>query len=374
MRSIAMLTGLALLPLFFQPAFGQCKSALPPDPCLGTEPAPVNNEIMTVGVKKWYYGPAATINQLTLRGGTLVVCTDLTINNLVLDSGTIVINPGAKLTAGGGGSGMIWQGGCAVYNYGRFEITTNLNMQGPYASATRPNILMNASSSSSSRSFNYLVINDPNSSYVNYGTADFGGIITDNFSAPGSVCLGSGSILREQVLINKIKDTYAAPSGNACLSVSNFSQFLDTLTNYPTLLVCIGPSHTSQTGGTNKPNAWGEATKFTNCTSCANTSLLNQEPERPRAGRTDQLEEVGIRLYPNPFMDVVQIGWPAGKKPEAVMILSQTGQVVYQVKTDKGMTNGLKFRLPALLPNGEYIAKLIYRNSTTIHKLIKISR
>ena len=370
MRSIAILSGLAILLLFLQPAYSQCKKAPPPEPCMGTEPSPVNNEIMTVGIKKWYYGPAATFSQLTLRGGTLVVCSDLTITKLILDSGTIVINPGAKLTAGGGGSGMIWQGGCAVYNHGRFEITSNLTLQGPYASAARPNILMNTSPAASSRSFDYLVINDPNSLLINNGAAQFHGVITDNLAAPGSVCLGYTSQLKQSVLINKVKDSYVAPSGTACVSVSSFSQFLDTLTNHPSLLACISSGHTSQTGGANKPNAWGEATRFNACTDCASIALLDLEPERPRINRPT--EEAGIKFFPNPFTTQVQVSWAAGQKPEAVMIVSSTGQPVYYARTDGARANGMKIGLPASLPAGSFIAKLIYPATTVVHKLIKI--
>ncbi len=66
------------------------------------------------------------------------------------------------------------------------------------------------------------------------------------------------------------------------------------------------------------------------------------------------------------------MSWAAGQKPEAVMIVSSTGQPVYYARTDGARANGMKIGLPASLPAGSFIAKLIYPATTVVHKLIKI--
>lgn len=372
MRTLAMLISVAFMQLLYHSSFGQCKTAPPLEACLGTEPTLTDNETLLSGTKKWYYGAPATYNQLTMRGGTLIVCTELTINALNMDSGTIVIRPGAKLTAGGaGGIGMIWRGNCAVYNYGRFEITTNLSFEGPDATAARPNIIMNVTATSSSRSFNYLVINNPFSFFVNNGMADFHGIITDNNSVAGSVCLGTGSQLKQTVLINKVKNTYTAPGGNACVSVYQFSQFLDTLTATPKVLICLSSSHSSATGGTNRPNAWGTANVFQNCNNCSEVALLPVHTISPKPNAGQNKPPAEVTVFPNPFLQVVQISWVNGKKPRSVMIIENTGRVVYYKKLGGEVITSLPVSLPSL-PAGNYIARIIYPEAVVVRKIIKV--
>jgi hypothetical protein len=256
-------------------SFSQCKVAPPLDSCQGTEPSLTDNQTLVTGDKRWYYGPTATMSQLTMRGGTLVVCGDLTLSALNMDSGTIIIRPGAKFSAGGsGGTGMIWQGNTAVYNYGTFNITTNLNLQGPYGSAAKPNIIMNVTPASYIKSFNYFVINSAYSFFVNNGKAEFQGIITDAASVAGSVCMGPASEIKQNILINKVRNTYVAPSGHACVHVTTLSDFQDSLASSPAVLACVGASHTSATGGGKKPNAWGRAQVFPACTSCGSLAVL----------------------------------------------------------------------------------------------------
>jgi hypothetical protein len=362
MRALAMLISVAFLQLLYQPAFSQCMIAPPVEPCVGNEATVSDNETILLGTKKWHYGAPATFNQLTLRGGTLIVCTELTINVLNMDSGTIVIRPGAKLTAGGGGSGMIWRGNCAVYNHGRFEITSNISFEGPYATAAKPNILMNVTASSSCRAFNYFVINNPFSYFVNNGLSEFHGIITDNNAVAGSVCLGRGSQVKQTVLINKVKDAYSVPYGLACVSVYQFSQLTDTLTNDPKLLICLGSSHSSATGGTNKPNAWGIPTAhvFSACNSCADVALQENNP-------------AVISLFPNPFPDVVQIRWVSGKKPRSVMIFDNMGRVVRHENLEQVAASSHTISLAAL-PAGSYMARIMYSGSVIVQKLIKTGK
>jgi hypothetical protein len=68
-RDVAM----ALLCLLSTASYSQCITPPPLEACQGTEPSLTDNEILGPGTKKWYYGAATTFNQLTLRGGTLVV-------------------------------------------------------------------------------------------------------------------------------------------------------------------------------------------------------------------------------------------------------------------------------------------------------------
>jgi hypothetical protein len=267
---------LLLLLFFCWPpiASPQCIIAPVAPACTGAEPLLTNDETLPDGTTKWYYGPAVTMNSLTLNGGTLVVCGDLTIDKFYIDSGTVYIRPGARFVIGSGiGAGLILKGNSSFYNYGTFEIQRNLSLDNGYATAAKPNRVINATSNSVFKMSNqYLVINNTFSRFVNNGSAECWGIITDPQSSPGSVCLGNGSITKMAILINKVADTYVVPAGVACVHVFQFSQFFNRLTSNTGLLACLGSGHHSDTGCIPfgcQPNNWGAAQVFNNCSNCS---------------------------------------------------------------------------------------------------------
>jgi hypothetical protein len=258
--------------------FCQCLSALPPPDCTGADPLVMDNETLSGGTTKWYYGPTVTMNSLTLKGGTLVVCGNLTIDKFYMETGTIFIRPGAHFVIGSGiGEGLIFRGDCAIYNYGSCEIQRNLSLDNG-ATALKPNRVINATSTSVFKMSNqYFVIGNANSWFVNNGSAECWGIITDNQSAANSICLGDGSSTRMAVLINKVADTYVVPVGSACVNVYQFSQFFSRLTNSHNLYACLGSTHTSDAGCIAfgcLPNNWGAARVFTNCAACLAITVL----------------------------------------------------------------------------------------------------
>ncbi len=260
-----------LLPPGF--AFSQCLIAPSLPACNGSEPLVADNETLAAGTTKWYYGGTTVYNSLTMKGGTLVVCGDITVDKFYMDSGSIYVHPGARFVVGSGiGAGLIFRGACYVYNYGTFEIQRNLSLENN-ATAVSPNILINATAASVFKMSNqYLVINNAHSWYVNNGVSEFWGIITDAQSVAGSVCLGKGSTTKMAVLINKVANTYVVPTGNACLYVHQFSQFYGRLTNSTGLLACLSNGHTSDSGCIPwgcQPNNWGSAQVFTSCNSCS---------------------------------------------------------------------------------------------------------
>jgi hypothetical protein len=271
---------LSLLLLFISlSSLPQCLTSLPPPACLGTEPLVTDNEVLNGGTTKWYYGAATTINTLTLNGGTLVVCGDLTVDKFYMDKGTIFIRQGARFVIGSGlGSGLQFKGDCSIYNYGTCEVQRNLSLENNATAAT-PNRVINALSSSVFKMSNqYFVINNNYSWFVNNGTAEFWGIITDAQASPGSVCLGNGSKTKMAILINKVANSYVSPSGNSCVYVFQMSEFYGKLTSSPTLFACLSNTHTSSTscipfGCT--PNNWGNAQIFSNCAGCAAIAALS---------------------------------------------------------------------------------------------------
>ncbi|MES1225755.1 MAG: T9SS type A sorting domain-containing protein [Bacteroidota bacterium] len=272
-----LLAALCLLFIFPCLCFSQCLIPLPEPACNGTEPLASDGNTVSGGTTQWYYGSTATFNSLTLDGGTLVVCGDLTVDKFYMNTGKIFIRQGARFVIGSGiGSGLQFKGDCAIYNYGTCQIQRNLSLENN-ASAATPNIVMNALSSSIFLMSNqYFVINNAFSLFVNNGRAEFWGIITDQQSVATSVCLGNGSSTKMAILINKIANTYTVPSGIACVNVYQLSEFYGQLTSNPNLFACLGSTHTSSTScipfGCH-PNYWGAAQVFTNCSGCAAVNM-----------------------------------------------------------------------------------------------------
>lgn len=267
---------LACIP--FTRLHSQCLTA-PTATCTNTEPLVINGEVLNAGTTKWYYGPVTTFNMLTLKGGTLVVCGNLTIDKFYMDSGKIFIQPGGRFVIGNGeGAGLVFRGNCSVYNFGTLEVLRNLSLENGWATPAKPNVVINATLSSVFKMNNqYFVINNANSWFVNKGKAYFHGLITDPQASVRSVCLGKGSQTIMTVLYNKVKNSYYAPEQFACVNVSEFSQLWDTLTTVnPYINMCLGLTHRTDSTCIPwgcKPN-WGTANLFRGCVSCGTIVIL----------------------------------------------------------------------------------------------------
>jgi len=259
--------------------YSQCLTAPTVAACIGTEPLITDGSIVNAGVTRWYYGATNTFNSLTLNGGTLIVCGNLTVDKFFMDSGKIFIQPGGRFVIGNGiGYGLALKGNSYFYNYGTLEVRRNLSLENGWTSPSKPNIVINATGTAIFKMSNqYFVINNAHSWFVNKGKADFHGLITDPQAMPGSVCLGKGSETIMTVLYNKVKFSYVAPEPYACVSVSEFSQIWDTLTNNPYINVCLGMTH--RTDSSCRPwgckPSWGLANLFRGCTACSSIQVLS---------------------------------------------------------------------------------------------------
>jgi hypothetical protein len=251
--------------LLYSPVHAQCITPPAFATTIGVEPLLINNDNLLPTQTKWFYG-TGTIDGANLRGGTIIVSGTLQLDNFNFESGTLVVQAGANLLITNG-VGLVLKGDCYIYNWGRFQITGNIVLDYGVTSATRPNIVVNATSSANFFMPNqYFVINNPWSRLVNNGNAYFGGIITDYNSVAGCVCMGDRSYIETRIVINNVQNTYVVPVGTSCMRVTTYSQFRNILTSSPSLAVCLAPGHTSD--ACCMPNAWGAAVVGTNCSSC----------------------------------------------------------------------------------------------------------
>jgi hypothetical protein len=351
-------------------SFSQCLIPPPLDSCNGTELSLLDNETLVVGNKKWYYGAATTYNSITLRGGTLVVCSDLTFTNFTMDSGTIVIRPGGRLRIGGG-AGIVLRGHCYIYNYGTFECTSNLSLDPTWATPAKPNVVINATHSSFFKMSNqYFVINNANSFFVNRGRAEFWGLITDYGAGAGSVCLGRFSEMRMAVLYNNRRHTYIAPEGAACVNVYQYSQFRDTLTRSMNINICLGATHNSDACGSCRPNAWGTPNIFNFCDQCTGLQLL-QKPFNPDTRNpAPEIISANINISPNPFAGQLLVRWK-GESPREMQLHTIAGVMVYSKKLPATAAHSFLLQVPEALPAGKYFIKLVYEKKVLVRQVVK---
>ncbi|MBS1662368.1 MAG: T9SS type A sorting domain-containing protein [Bacteroidetes bacterium] len=261
------------------PSTAQCIVAPPAPACTGTEPKATDGETLGTSATKYYYGASATYNSLTLDGGTLIVCGNLTIDKLTFNTGTLYVEPGATFVIGSGtGTALQLQGGCYIYNYGTINVQRTLLLDGAHVSTSQPNIVVNASTSSVlTVAFDWLVINNPYSWFVNNGKLTTHGVVTDPQSGAGSVCLGPSSQISMSILVNNAPNTYTAPSGPGCINVLDHSYICESVTSNSNVRACLSSTHITDSScfvSRGHVKAWGNATTFSSCTSCGSIALL----------------------------------------------------------------------------------------------------
>jgi hypothetical protein len=199
-----------------------------------------------------------TFTSVTLNGGTMIVCGNLTLNSMTVNSGNIYVQSGASLTVFNGGAAIPFGANTNIYNYGttifRVSIVTNTN-----------NTLFNCLPTSSfTIPFDQLVLQGPGTYLVNNGTMQTSFFIVQPSNSPNCVCLGSGSTITTNTIINQFTNAFNVPVGNACLNVIQNVINPNIVTNTSSLFVCVPTGVNTITG----PN-WGSATLFTNCTGCS---------------------------------------------------------------------------------------------------------
>jgi hypothetical protein len=358
----------------------QCLVAPPAPACTGTGPLAVNGETLNAGTTKWWYGASATIDNLTLNGGELIVCGNLTIDKLTFNAGTLFVLPGASFVIGGGiGTTLQLQGGCYVYNYGTVTCYRNLALDNAHVSAVQPNVFINAGAASVlDISYSWFVINNPWSWFVNNGKASFHGIITDPLSSAGSVCLGDKSQTYQTVLINNAANAYATPAGLSCLSVNEHSYLCNRVTADPGLNACLGAAHITDSScmvSAGKPNAWGSAYLMKNCATCAGLVLLPVNADhtdtrngllRPPAGSATH-----PTAYPNPFSDHFYVALPAGSTSARIVITNMPGEIIWPAHTNDNGKGLLEIYFRRRLPPGLYTLQINTGKALFVQKLLK---
>lgn len=212
----------------------------------------------SIGVGQTHtFSGTSTYAGVTINGGTLIVCGNLTLNSFSMSSGNIIVQAGASLTIFNGGAAIVLGANSNIYNYGavifRVSLVTGAN-----------NIIMNALSSSSfTVPFDQLVIQGPNTFLVNSGSMQSSFFIVQSTNAPNCICMGNGSTIVTNTLINQFTNAFNTPVGLSCINVLQNVINANQVANTSGVNVCI-PAGINIISGPN----WGSATVTNNCINC----------------------------------------------------------------------------------------------------------
>ncbi|MBA4239801.1 MAG: hypothetical protein C0448_03690 [Sphingobacteriaceae bacterium] len=213
----------------------------------------IDGDVVNVGDIRTVNG-TSNFSNITVNGGQLIICGNLTLSNLTVNSGTIFINTGGTLNCNGG-SNVILNSGTNFYNNGTSIFSAHFILN---ANVT---VINNGVLSSL---FNYIIIQGLNTYLVNNNQLTSAGFMAWIPSSPACLCLGDGSATTTNYFFNKTTNSVSVPIGRACLNVRQYASNDNVVTAASELDVCV-PSGISYNG---LPN-WGMANVINNCSGCS---------------------------------------------------------------------------------------------------------
>jgi|GEM_PF-2076525 len=216
-----------------------------------------NNDVVAITQVKTVTANLA-LGNMTVSGGQLIVCGNLTLTGIAFTSGTIIINPGASIVINPSGS-VVFGTGCVIYNYGIFSITSSLV-------TGQNNLIFNCIPAAVFNVFfNQFVVQGPNTSVVNYGVINSSYVITSSSNSPNTFCLAPGSMINANIMINQYANAFTSPVAYSCINIT--SQIINSqpMTATSNIKICYMAASVGVVGSTN----FGSATVNSTCTSCS---------------------------------------------------------------------------------------------------------
>ncbi|AXY74865.1 hypothetical protein D3H65_13100 [Paraflavitalea soli] len=236
---------------------GQCVPPVPPPViACGTGTPLADGVSINAGQTYFFNGVGGSFSNITVNGGTLLLCGSVTITNVNVNSGTVVINAGASVTFNGNfnaGTNNFFNAGTVVFNL-------NVAVQGTNT------FVYNASTGSITINGTLAVFNS--GLFINNGTAIANDIL---INSGASICLGPNSTSHTASITNNQTNVVTVPTGTACVSYSNSFTGNNPITATSSLKICQMPGASAPV-----PAVPGAAIITANCTSCS--SLLSVLP------------------------------------------------------------------------------------------------
>lgn len=250
----------AILVLTVSRIYAQC-AVVPPEPnCSVSGAIPLTNGASVNTGQTYVVTGSSTFSNITMNGGTLIVCGSLTISNtLTYNSGTLSIPSSGTFNYVGSGSALVLGSNSTIYNYGNFtsgvSIVTGAN-----------NLIMNCSITSQfTIPFNQFVIQGPNTQFANNGSFNSSFFIVQNSNSANVVCSGTGSVISTGTMINQYANAFVSPGGASCVQITNQIINSQPMTSSSNVVICY---NSSTVGVSGSPN-FGAATISNPCSSCS---------------------------------------------------------------------------------------------------------
>ena len=249
------LAGTTLFPIVF---YAQCGPVIPEPDC--NSPGGVEVfEGAVIGMGQTFIVTSlATLNTVTVNGGTLIICSGLNINSLNFTSGTIAVTSSGTLNLTNGGIATVFGNSCNLINFGSIVSQSSI-VTGPN------NLIYNYSPASSFNiPFNQMVVQGPNSQVINNGLFNSSFIVNSSNNTISPFCLGAGSITTTGIMINQYPIGFLTPDPYACLMISNTIMNSQTLTDTSNTAICYNAGSVSVIGSP----LFGPAIVNNACNSC----------------------------------------------------------------------------------------------------------
>lgn len=230
-----------------------------------------NNANINSNTVYHFNGTNGNFSNISLAGGTLVLCGSATLNNVNHNGGTILIKPGATITFTGnyniGGSPHLF------FNLGHVTFPGNVQLQG------NDQFVYNGPGAT-------LVVNGQitflnSGTLFNYGTTTANKIVVNGSNV--KLCFGPGAIsITQSIESNGSGNAITVPSGNACVSYTVELTGNAPLTNSSNFKICQAPGASAPMPGTA-----GNSIVTSGCTSCdvllpVKLSVFNAEESNGR--------------------------------------------------------------------------------------------
>lgn len=239
--------------------FSQCLPVPPAVTCPVAGSIPLTEGAVLTTGNTYVVTGVQNINSITMNGGSLVICGTLNLANITFTSGTIQVSSGGVFNYTNGSVAVVMGANSNIYNYGTVNfscsIVTGAN-----------NVIYNCTTSSVfSTPFNQLVVQGPNTFFINNGIFTSSYFIVQSTNSPGVICSGNGSVIVTNTMINQFNNAFSSPNGPSCIQI--ISQIINSqsMTNSANVNICYQSGSVSVFQGP----AFGSATLNPGCSTCA---------------------------------------------------------------------------------------------------------
>lgn len=251
---------LAFILYFFSPiVFGQCLTPPPAITCPVAGGISLTEGMVLTAGNTYVVTGTQNIGNITMSGGSLVICGTLNLANLTFNSGTINISPGGNFNYTNGTTALVMGANSNIVNYG------NVNFSSSIVTGANNTIFNSSINSVFQIPFNQMVVQGPNTFFINNGVFNSSFFIVQSTNSAGVICSGNGSVITTNTMINQFNNAFTTPVGASCIQI--FQQIINSqpMTSTSNVNICYQNGSVNVIQGPN----FGSATINNGCTTCS---------------------------------------------------------------------------------------------------------